>query len=209
MAQHPIPQATPVSGGPDRESSRASRDAELVIWVWQAREGKERAWDHLFRQFQLPLLVYTQELIGDRQTALDLVQETFTRSSRYLHQLHQPERFASWLFGIAHQQCLQHLRKKRLPTQPLEHDPSDNRPEQDPAGPEPDPAHLLIRQEEAGAALAALDQLPAAQRAAFVLHALEDFGLEEIAGILQVPIGTVKSRLFHARQTLRQRLRTR
>src|SRR5579862_8427382 len=80
--------------------------------VLQARAGEPAAWDALFRRYQLPLYVYVFELIHDQQTSLDLVQETFISAARHIASLREDAKFGSWLFGIAHQKCIQSWRKQ-------------------------------------------------------------------------------------------------
>src|SRR6266700_2770950 len=81
--------------------------------VLQARAGDGAAWDALFRRYQLPLYVYIFELVRDEQTSLDIVQETFINAVRHLGTLRDDAKFGSWLFGIAHQKCIQRWRKRR------------------------------------------------------------------------------------------------
>ena len=78
----------------------------------QARAGEAAAWDALFRRYQLPLYVYIFELVRDEQTSLDIVQETFINAVRHLGSLRDDAKFGSWLFGIAHQKCIQRWRKQ-------------------------------------------------------------------------------------------------
>src|SRR6185437_3425657 len=80
--------------------------------VTQARRGDAAAWDALFRRYQLPLYVYIFELVRDEQTSLDLVQESFINAVRHLGSLRDDAKFGSWLFGIAHQKCIQRWRKQ-------------------------------------------------------------------------------------------------
>src|SRR5207245_4823733 len=80
--------------------------------VAQARAGDTAAWDTLFRRYQLPLYVYVFELVHDEQGSLDIVQESFINAARYIGSLREDEKFGSWLFGIAHQKCIQRWRKK-------------------------------------------------------------------------------------------------
>ena len=80
--------------------------------VPQARAGEPAAWDTLFRRYQLPLYVYVFELVHDEQTSLDLVQETFIAAVRHIGGLRDDGKFGSWLFGIAHQKCIQRWRKQ-------------------------------------------------------------------------------------------------
>src|SRR5215472_8136083 len=79
--------------------------------VSQARAGDTAAWDALFRRYQLPLYVYIFELVHDEQTSLDIVQETFINAARHICSLREDRKFGSWLFGIAHQKCIQRWRK--------------------------------------------------------------------------------------------------
>src|SRR6266481_6536192 len=80
--------------------------------VEQARAGSSAAWDVLFRRYQLPLYVYVVEVVHDEQTSLDIVQETFINAARHLGSLREDEKFGSWLFGIAHQKCIQRWRER-------------------------------------------------------------------------------------------------
>src|SRR5881296_1520463 len=80
--------------------------------VPQARAGEPEAWDVLFRRYQMPLYVYVFELVHEEQTSLDIVQETFINAARHLGSLRDDEKFGSWLFGIAHQKCVQRWRKQ-------------------------------------------------------------------------------------------------
>ena len=81
--------------------------------VREARAGKPAAWDALFKRYQLPLYAYVFELVHHEQTSLDIVQETFINAARHLAGLRDDAKFGSWLFGIAHQKCIQHWRKRR------------------------------------------------------------------------------------------------
>src|SRR5216117_3888255 len=88
--------------------------------VQQARAGSTAAWDVLFKRYQLPLYVYVFELVHDEQTSLDIVQETFINAVRHVTSLREDERFGSWLFGIAHQKCVQQWRKRNREETALE-----------------------------------------------------------------------------------------
>jgi RNA polymerase sigma-70 factor (ECF subfamily) len=164
--------------------------------VPQAKAGEPEAWDALFRRYQLPLYVYVFELVHDEQTSLDLVQETFIAAVRHIGSLRDDDKFGSWLFGIAHQKCIQRWRKQSreevlLDEIPESADEFENGPDD-----------LLIRQEQEAEFMELLNQLPLPQRSVLLLHFVEDFSLEEIAGITGTPIGTVKSRLHYAKQSL-------
>ena len=168
--------------------------------VQQARAGNPAAWDALFRRYQLPLYVYVFELVRNEQTSLDLVQETFIAAVKHIGSLREDEKFGSWLFGIAHQKCIQLWRKHggkeilfdEIPELP---DESENSPDD-----------LLIRREQETEFMKLLNQLPLPQRSVLLLHFVEDFSLEEIARITETQPGTVKSRLHYAKNALRKLL---
>src|SRR3974390_268917 len=119
--------------------------------VPQARAGDPAAWDTLFRRYQLPLYVYAFELVHDEQASLDIVQETFINATRHLGGLREDEKFGSWLFGIAHQKCLQRWRK---------HDRESAALDQIAAAPaefEDGPDEMLLRQEQEAEFMALLN----------------------------------------------------
>ena len=179
----------------------ADTPSDPAAHVASARAGEAAAWGPLLSRYQLPLFTYVQELLRHETAALDLVQETFIAAHRHLGSLREDARFGSWLFGIAHQKIIQHWRRSGR-EEPLDADALAATPD-DTA---PDPRDGLLRSEQASALLALVDELPPPQRAVLVLHLVEDFPLEAIAEITAAPLGTVKSRLFHARRALRERL---
>jgi RNA polymerase sigma-70 factor, ECF subfamily len=164
--------------------------------VSQAKAGDPAAWDTLFKRYQLPLYAYVFELIHDEQSSLDIVQETFIGAARNIDGLRDDERFGSWLFGIAHQKCIQRWRRRSREAETLQ--------EMAAASPEFEdgPADLLIRQEQEAEFMALLIQLPPPQRSVLLLHFLEDFSIEEISAITGAQPGTVKSRLHYAKRAL-------
>lgn len=164
----------------------------------KARAGDPAAWDALFKRYQLPLYTYVFELTHHEQTSLDIVQETFINAVRHIGSLRDDNKFGSWLFGIAHQKCAQHWRKQRPDSIPIEE--REDFPDTDTS----DPAEILISKEREGEFMRMLYKLSQPHRAALLLHFVEDFSIEEISNITDVPAGTVKSRLHHAKNALRQ-----
>jgi RNA polymerase sigma-70 factor (ECF subfamily) len=168
--------------------------------VPQARAGKPEAWDALFHRYQLPLYVYVFELVHNEQTSLDLVQETFIAAVRHIGSLRDDGKFGSWLFGIAHQKCVQRWRKQNreeILREEIAQGPNEF---------ENSPDDLLIRREQEAEFMQLLNQLPLPQRSVLLLHFVEDFSIEEIAGITDTNPGTVKSRMHYAKESLRKLL---
>jgi RNA polymerase sigma-70 factor (ECF subfamily) len=164
--------------------------------VAAARAGSPEAWEALFQRYQLPLYAYVFEVIRSEQAALDVVQETFISAARNLASLRDDARFGSWMFSIAHRKCVDRWRKSGR-EEPQE--VADSLPDE-----EGDPSELLIRREQETEFMNLIEQLPPAQRSVLLLHFMEDFSLEEIAGITGAPPGTVKSRMHHAKRALRK-----
>lgn len=166
--------------------------------VAAARAGDADAWGALLARFRLPLYAYVFELVHHEQSAVDIVQESFINAARHIGTLRDDDKFASWLFNIAHQKCIQHWR--RLRPQEIIIDPQD----EDLPDVEPGPRDILIRKEQEGEFMRMLDHLAVAHRAVLLLYFVEDFSLEEIARITGTQIGTVKSRLHYARKAFKK-----
>ena len=171
--------------------------------VAAARAGDARAWDALFQRYQLPLYAYVHELVRHEQTALDVVQESFIAAARHIGTLADDVRFGSWLFSIAHQKVVQHWRRRGREAALFE---SIGDAAVEFAAAADDPGQWLLRKEQEECFHEILAKLPPPQRAVVLLHFLEDFPLADIAGITGAPLGTVKSRLHHAKRALRRLL---
>src|SRR4051794_28788923 len=167
--------------------------------VSRARAGDPAAWEVLFKRYQLPLYVYVFELVRDEQASLDIVQETFINAARHLGSLRDDQKFGSWLFGIAHQKCIQRWRK-RSKEETLREEFAATIPDFDEEG----PVEVLIREEQEAEFMESLNRLPLPQRSVLLLHFVEEFSLEEIASVTGAQLGTVKSRLHYAKKALRK-----
>jgi len=166
--------------------------------VSQARNGDADAWNVLFQRYRLPLFVYVFESVRNEQAAFDIVQETMISAIRHIGSLRDDGKFASWLFGIAHQKCIQLWRKserEQVAFDGLEDDMAQF---------EPDPREMLVREEQKRDFLNLLADVPTAQRSVIVLFFLDELSLEEIAASTGVSIGTVKSRLHYGKKALKR-----
>jgi RNA polymerase sigma-70 factor (ECF subfamily) len=166
--------------------------------VRQAKAGDPEAWSALFRRYQLPLYVYVFELVRDEQASLDIVQEAFIAAARHIGSLREEAKFGGWLFGIAHQKCGQLWRGQNRAAA-LREEIGESAPDLDEG-----PDELLIRREQEEEFMKLVNELPAPQRSVLLLRFVEDFSLEQIAEITEAPLGTVKSRLHHAKRALRK-----
>lgn len=169
---------------------REVEDRDLIV---RARRGKVEAYNLLVSRWEKRVFNYLLKLVGDREDALDLSQETFLKAYQNLGKLEDPERFAPWLFRIAHNEAFSLLRKQRPETE-LDGDlPPDLKPR-------------LLPVEVSLAVEAALGRLSADQREAVVLKVYQGFKFEEMAQILECPVSTVKSRVYTALDLLKDAL---
>jgi RNA polymerase sigma-70 factor (ECF subfamily) len=141
-----------------------------------------------YREHGPDLLGYLRRHFGGTEAAEDLLQETFVKALRGQRQALQAASARAWLFGIARHVGLASLRRRR-PTAALEREPAADVP------PDEDPRLAAVR--------AAIARLPDGPREALELRVRGELSYEEIADVLSIPIGTVRSRLHHAMQQLR------
>ena len=170
-------------------SSSAIADRLLVV---RCQLGEPAAFDALVQRWSPPLWRHAMAVTRDHDAAQDLVQDIWLRVLRNLHGLRQSERFRAWIFGIAHRALMDHLRGRYSDA----HAAVDT-DEQTVVADDSD--------ETAGIDLAhGLAALPPVEREVIALFHLEQLSLVEISDALQIPLGTVKSRLFRARALLRR-----
>jgi RNA polymerase sigma-70 factor (ECF subfamily) len=146
--------------------------------------------------------------VGNQDDAEDMTQESFLKAWRYLSSFQFESAFSTWLYRLATNCCLDLLRsKKRRPTVSLVSEDDDGEEQSfDPVDPAPQPEEALIRKEEQAQLQEALDSLEDTQRQIITLRVVNDLSYTEIAEILDLKEGTVKSRLSRARENLRKKL---
>lgn len=160
--------------------------------------GDVDAFDELVSRFHPPLLTYARRLTGSEDAAADAVQEIWLRVIRAMPRLREPRRLRSWIFGVAHRALMDRFRHQYANPEVTGTDLSD-------AAAQPEDVTTEERSEAVDAALATL---PLAEREVVTLFYLQELTLADIAAALDLPVGTVKSRLFRARRSLRAALTT-
>lgn len=156
--------------------------------------AEHRDIDHALREWLPHLRRFAQWLTRDAASADDLVQATLERAISHWGSRRQSSSLRAWLFAIAHRQFLDQRRRAQRYAWMLER-----------LRDAPEPLHPSAEQEmETHATLAALEQLPEAQRHLLLWVAVEGLSYREVADILDVPLGTVMSRLSRARAALRE-----
>jgi RNA polymerase sigma-70 factor (ECF subfamily) len=174
------------------------------LLVQAAKLQDARAWNQLLKAHEAQLYVYAAEMTGNEASARDIVQETFSSAIRHIGSLQNDCKFASWLFSIAHQKCVQFWRKQNKDARIFEE--ADEEALEQAVVDSPDPGSLLLSKERWEHYNRAIAALPETQRAVFLLRALEGFSVAEIADVLEIATVTVKSRLHYATQSLKEKI---
>ena len=195
---------------PQETSEYACRsDHELMAAV---REGDAAAFDELVRRYQSLMIGYLYRMVNDYETALDLAQEAFVRLYRNAHRYRANHSFSTYLYKIATNLAIGELRRRRrwnllsLVSLFATKDGEEERAF-DPPDTQPLPEARILREEQRRIVARAVASLPEKYRAAIVLRDIQGLEYEQIAEILGLPLGTVKSRINRARNFLREKLR--
>jgi RNA polymerase sigma-70 factor (ECF subfamily) len=154
-------------------------------------------WD-IYDRYYSRVHGYATSMLRDPAAGDDVVQETFLRAQANLDALREPEKMSAWLFRIAHNLCMDHLRARQSSRIDLTADP-DTAGTCDPASVQRD----LEREEMSACVREKIDQLPESHRAVILLYDIMGLSHQEIADVLGIELGAVKVRLHRARQKLR------
>ena len=170
----------------------------------RCRRGDELAWEALVRRYQARVYGIACGYLHDQDEARDVAQEVFVRVYRNLDQCRESASFLAWLVRIARNACLDHLR--RLKARPPRHDlPAEEAVHLADAAPNPE--ELWAADARKQLVYRAMGKLSKASCEVLLLKDIQGMSLEEIAGMLQIPVGTVKSRSNRARIELAQAVR--
>jgi len=176
-------------------------DGELVQ---TAVAGREASFEELVRRYQRPIAAYVYRMVGDYDAALDLTQEVFIKVYNSLSRYRAEFKFSTWIYKIAHNAAIDHLRRNAGRERSISN------------GSESEPQQLVIeskglspeqqseREERRIEIESVVRLLPTAYRELIVLRHSQDLTYEEIVEVTGLPLGTVKNRLFRAREMMRQ-----
>ena len=160
--------------------------------------GEAAGFDALIERWHQPVWQYVRRLVEDDEAAADTSQDVWLRVVRALPGLRDPSRLRAWLFGIARRAVMDRLRRRYAEPELTSLDAVD--------GTETDDDLPEVTDEDLGRMHDALARLPLTERDVLVLFYLQELTVSQLADVLDVPVGTVKSRLFRARQLLRREL---
>ncbi len=178
-------------------------ESEVVGLVRRAQAGDQMAYADLFHRYQRSVFHLMMNVVRDREEAAGLTQDAFVRAYRRLNRLRAPEAFGVWLRRIAVNIGRDYLKRRRLPTEPLVSPSGEERLIIDP-GDSPD--RVVVQSELLVVVRRAIGRLPEEHRLVVTMHHLEGMEVKDIAEVLGIPVGTVKSRLSRARGVLRELL---
>jgi RNA polymerase sigma-70 factor (ECF subfamily) len=181
-------------------------DQEVVLL---ARSGREAAYRELVRRYERPVFALLYRMVRDRELAEDLAQETFVKALNAIESYRPEFKFSSWIFKIANNAAIDHLRRRELDTLSLDGSPHAETPEAMQAtalqigARQESPLDAVEARELGGAIEAAIGRLRPEYRSCILLRHVEGRAYEEIAEILDLPLGTVKTYIHRARNELR------
>ncbi|MEX0856404.1 MAG: sigma-70 family RNA polymerase sigma factor [Gemmatimonadota bacterium] len=184
-------------------------DRALVV---QACDGRDRAFEELLRRYERPVFTLVLRMVRDRELAEDLAQEAFIKAFQAIRSYDPAYKFSSWIFKIANNLTIDHLRRRRIDTVSI-----DGSPHASSAGGERDTRIVLRSTEETPEAFVenrelggqiedAIARLRPEYRTAVLLRHVEGYSYEEVAEIMEVPLGTAKTYIHRGRTELRTQL---
>lgn len=181
-------------------------DIELIS---RALEGDQQAYKEILMRYRNPLYNLLYRMVHNKMETEDLVQEAFIKAFSSLASFNDEYAFSTWLYKIAINNCIDHFRKKKLKTfsldKPISSKDGEIRREFPDASYRPD--KTLLSKEKDKLIEDAIQNLPEKYRISIVLRHSEDKSYEEISQILNIPLGTVKARIFRAREMLKRQLK--
>lgn len=191
-----LPDDTPVETSMDRE------------WVLQAQRGDRRAFDRLVLKHQHKVVQLVNRYVRDPSEALDVAQEAFIKAYRALPNFRGDSAFYTWLYRIAINTAMNHLANRgRAMLDDVQVEDAEQMESATRLKDHSTPEGLLLTEELGDAIRAAFNDLPTELRTAISLRELDGLSYEAIAEVMQCPVGTVRSRIFRAREFIDKRLR--
>lgn len=201
-------------------SSRGSGEApgdggpEDRVLVERVQGGDRAAFEVLFQRYHRRAYAVAFGVVKNKEDALDIVQDAFVKVHRHIGNFQGTSSFYTWLYRILMNLAIDHVRKPRH-GKDVDYDDGVGRAATDVEGDgsmlpkmaNSNPSKTAVRRELSAKIVAALDELPEYHRAVILMREVEGMSYEEMAQVLEVPKGTIMSRLFHARRKMQESLR--
>ncbi len=183
--------------------SSMDEDKELVH---RTIHGDKEAFEMIIREYERPLLNYIGRMVGEHELALEFTQEVFVRAYSSLQTFKPQYKFSTWIFKIASNLLIDHWRKKKPDAFSLDQKqgPDDDSPPLQVAAEEPSVIQRFEISELREKVERVLKNIPASLREVFIWRHVNEFSYEEISEIKGLPVGTVKNRVFQAKELIRR-----
>jgi RNA polymerase sigma-70 factor (ECF subfamily) len=178
-------------------------DCDLVT---RAIRGREDGFNELVRRYQRPIAAYVYRMVGDYDAALDLTQEVFIKVYSSLARYRPEFKFSTWIYKIAHNASVDHLRRSASREQAIISEVDGEEREMTVMSRKLSPEQEYAVEERRAEIERVVRQLPSVYRELIILRHQHDLSYDEIAEVMSLPLGTVKNRLFRAREMMRQQL---
>jgi RNA polymerase sigma-70 factor (ECF subfamily) len=182
------------------ENLRTLTDGELIE---KAIAGREDGFEELVRRYQRPITSYVYRMLGNYDASLDVTQEIFIKVYNSMTRYSSEYKFSTWLYKIAHNASIDYMRRNSVSQQSLEAENKDGSYELQIESKRLSPEQERERSEWRTEIESVVKCLPAGYRELIVLRHSQDLSYDEIAEITNLPLGTVKNRLFRAREMMR------
>jgi RNA polymerase sigma factor (sigma-70 family) len=172
-------------------------DKEAIYYellVLRCRQGQKGAFEELIKIWEKRLFYYIRRIVDDENDAWQILQESWVKVLRSIRKLREPRKLPAWLYGIARNTAISHLRYEYAKQSLLDNNENNYRD----IGTDP-----LLKFDDVEQVHYGLGRLSLPHREVLTLFFLQDLSLEDIALVLDIPVGTVKSRLYHAKRSLK------
>ena len=201
------PANSQTSDSPRENASESSLEDDKL--VEKAIGGSEKAYKKLVDKYERALYFHILKMIKDREQVEDLVQETFVKAFDNLNTYSTNYAFSTWLYRIATNHTIDYLRKKKLNTLSIDEPMKTKDGEMEMQLPDESAGtdRNIIRKQRQKIVQNAIDNLPEKYRKVIELRHMEEKSYQEIADVLDLPLGTVKAHIFRARELLYKALK--
>ncbi|MFC2160268.1 RNA polymerase sigma factor [Acidobacteriota bacterium] len=180
-----------------------NEDIELVQ---RSLKGEKRAFEMIIQKYQSPLANYVRRMVKENELALDITQDVFIKAYSFLHSYRQEYKFKTWIYKIASNTVIDYWRKKKIDAFSIDQQfdldgdsVSFQIPSKDPSLEKTIELHEVKERIEE-----VLDKLPLSLKELFIWRHINDLSYEEMAEIKGIPVGTIKNRVFQAKEVLRK-----
>ncbi len=187
-----------------KEEERHKRAEEDALLVKRAIGGDEKAFKALIRRYKNPVAQIVYKLVRDRSQIDDLTQEVFIKAFQHLNDFDYQHQFASWLFKITNNHCIDYIRKRKLKVYSMSDQIQTDEGEIEHEIPDStyEPDLNMLREQKSKLIRTAIDSLPKKYREVIVLRHQDELSYEEIADKTGLPVNTIKVQLFRAREMM-------